>query len=97
VLHERVSGRLIGAVAGLVGRLTDRPAGAEETILRTLAMLGPLIVFRRARGAALQALGWPDFAGDRLASIKAVQWDQALGALGLRPDPPGVAPRSGRR
>jgi TetR/AcrR family transcriptional regulator, regulator of cefoperazone and chloramphenicol sensitivity len=55
VLHERVSGPLIGAVAALVGRL-------------------------------LFALGWPDFAGERLASIKAVLWDQALGALGLRPD-----------
>jgi len=87
VLNERVSGRLIGAVAALVGRLIDRPANAEETILRTLAMFGPLVVFRRARGAALLALGWPDFAGDRLALIKAVLWDQALGALGLRPDP----------
>lgn len=86
VLHERVSGPLIGAVAALVGRLVDRPADAEETILRTLAMLGPLMIFRRARGAALFALGWPDFSGERLASIKAVLWDQALGALGLRPD-----------
>ena len=84
VLNERVSGRLIGAVAALVGRLTDRPADAEETVLRTLAMFGPLMVFRRARGAALLALGWPDFAGDRLALIKAVLWDQAIGALGLR-------------
>src|ERR1700728_737238 len=48
VLHERVSGPLIGAVAALVGRLIDRPADAEETILRTLAMFGPLMVFRRA-------------------------------------------------
>jgi AcrR family transcriptional regulator len=85
VLHERVSGRLIGAVAALVGRLIDRPADAEETILRTLAMLGPLMLFRRARGTALLALGWPDFSGDRLTRIKAVLWDQALGALGLRP------------
>jgi hypothetical protein len=82
-----VSGRLIGAVAALVGRLIDRPADAEETILRTLTMFGPLMVFRRARGAALLALGWPDFAGDRLALIKAVLWDQAVGALGLRRDP----------
>jgi AcrR family transcriptional regulator len=96
-LNERVSGRLIGAVAALVGRLIDRPANAEETILRTLAMFGPLMVFQRARGAALLALGWPDFAGSRLTMIKAVQWDQAIGALGLRPDPPNVAPRVRRR
>ena len=97
VLHERVSGRLIGAVAALVGRLIDRPADAEETILRTLTMFGPLMVFRRARGAALLALGWPDFAGDRLALIKAVLWDQAVGALGLRPDPQRIAPHAPRR
>jgi len=81
----------------LVGRLIDRPADAAETILRTLAMFGPLMVFRRARGAALLALGWSDFAGERLALVKAVLWDQAVGALGLRPDPPNVAPRARRR
>jgi TetR/AcrR family transcriptional regulator, regulator of cefoperazone and chloramphenicol sensitivity len=94
VLNERVTGRLIGGVAGLVGRLIERPAQAEETILRTLAMFGPLMVFRRARDAALLALGWPDFAGERLSLIKAVQWDQALGALGLRAEPGDAAPRT---
>jgi len=84
VLHKRVSGRLIGAAAALVGRLIDRPADAEDTILRTLAMFGPLMIFQRARGAALQALRWPDFAGDRLAMVKTVVWDQAIGVLGLR-------------
>jgi TetR/AcrR family transcriptional regulator, regulator of cefoperazone and chloramphenicol sensitivity len=97
VLHKRVSGRLIGGVATLVGRLIDRPADDEATILRTLAMFGPLMVFRRARGAALVALGWRDFAGDRLTLIKAVLWDQALGALGLRPNPLDVAPQGRRR
>jgi AcrR family transcriptional regulator len=87
VLHERVSGPLIRAVGALVGRLIGRPADAEETTLRTLAMFGPLMLFRRARGVALFALGWPDFAGERLVSIKTVLWDQAVGALGLRPDP----------
>lgn len=86
VLHQRVSGRLIGAMAALVGRLIDRPADAQDTILRTLAMFGPLVIFQRARGAALHALGWPDFAGDRLAMVKTVLWDQALGALGLPPE-----------
>ena len=97
VLNERVSGRLIGAVAGPAGRLIDRPADAEDTILRTLTIFGPLMILRRARGATLLALGWPDLAGERLKLIKVVLWDQALGALGLRPDPPDAAPRTGRR
>lgn len=85
-LHARVSGRLIGAFAALVGRLTHRPPHAEATILRTLALFGPLMVFQRARGAALHALGWPDFGGERLALVKATLRDQAAGALGLRPE-----------
>jgi TetR/AcrR family transcriptional regulator, regulator of cefoperazone and chloramphenicol sensitivity len=86
ILHERVSGRLIGAMAALVGRLTGQPAKSEETILRTFAMLGPLVVFQRARGATLHTLGWNDFSGSRLAKVKTVMWDQALGALGLPPE-----------
>jgi AcrR family transcriptional regulator len=93
VLHQRVSGRLIGAAAALVGRLMDRPAGAEDTILRTFAMLGPLVIFQRARGATLHTLGWSDFTGPRLAMVKVVLWDQALGAIGLRPERQGRAPR----
>lgn len=85
VLHQRVSGRLIGAAAALVGRLMGQKATAEDTILRTFAMLGPLVIFQRARGATLHTLGWADFAGPRLAMVKAVLWDQAVGALKLRP------------
>jgi AcrR family transcriptional regulator len=92
ILHERVIGRLIGAFAALVGRLIDRPPQAEDTILRTLAMFGPLMVFQRARGAALHALNWPDFGGARLALVKTTLWDTAVGALGLRPDRSARAP-----
>ena len=85
VLHQRVSGRLIGAAAALVGRLMGQKATAEDTILRTFAMLGPLVIFQRARGATLHTLGWADFGGPRLAMVKDVLWDQAVGALKLRP------------
>jgi TetR/AcrR family transcriptional regulator, regulator of cefoperazone and chloramphenicol sensitivity len=94
VLHERIGARLIGSFAALAGRLIGQPADAQDTILRTLAMFGPLMLFQRARGAALLALGWPDYGGARLALVKATLWDAALGALGLRAERRAVAPRA---
>jgi TetR/AcrR family transcriptional regulator, regulator of cefoperazone and chloramphenicol sensitivity len=77
ILHERVMGPMLAACASLIGRLIRQPADAEETVLRTLGVMGPLMVFQRARRTSLRALGWPDFEGDRLAQVKAVMWRQA--------------------
>jgi hypothetical protein len=73
---------MLEACAAVVGRLIGQPADASETVLRTLAMLGPLMVFQRAREGALRALGWPDFEAERLAAVKRVIWDQARAGLG---------------
>lgn len=83
ILHQRVMAPLLGACAALVGRLIDRPADAEETMLCTLAILGPLMMFQRARQVSLRALDWPDFEGERLARIKALMWRQAQAMLEL--------------
>jgi AcrR family transcriptional regulator len=77
ILHRRVMAPLLGACASIVGRLIDQPADAEETVLLTLAILGPLMVFQRAREVSLRALHWPDFEGERLARVKALVWQQA--------------------
>jgi AcrR family transcriptional regulator len=77
ILHERVMRPMLVACASLIGRLIDQPAGAEETMLRTLAVMGPLMVFQRARQTSLRALDWSDFEGERLARVKAVMWRQA--------------------
>jgi hypothetical protein len=52
-------------------------------MLRTLAILGPLMMFQRARQVSLRALNWPDFEGERLARIKALMWRQAQAMLEL--------------
>ena len=83
ILHQRVMGPMLGACASLVGRLIDKPVDAEETMLRTLAILGPLMMFQRARQVSLRALNWPDFEGERLARIKALMWRQAQAMLEL--------------
>jgi AcrR family transcriptional regulator len=90
LLHERVMRPMLAAFASLIGRLTGKPADAEETMLRTLAVFGPLMVFQRARETSLRALGWPDYQGERLARVKALMWQQAQALL----DTP--RPRSGR-
>lgn len=94
VLHKRVAARVIGTMAALVGRLVDLPAEHPETIVRTFAILGLLMVFQRARGAALLALGWKDISGERLALVKTVLWDQSVGTLGLRTSGPNVRGRA---
>lgn len=81
ILHQRVMAPLLGACASLVGRLINQPADAEETVLRTLSILGPLMVFQRARHTSLRALRWPDFEGERLTRVKALMWQQGRAML----------------
>lgn len=77
LLHRRVMAPMLAACAGLVGRLIGMPADADDTMLRTLGLLGPLMVFQRARETSLRALGWPDYQDERLTRIKALMWQQA--------------------
>jgi hypothetical protein len=82
IIHTRVIQPMIDACAAIVGRLIGQPPTASETVLRTLAMLGPLMVFQRGREGALRALGWPDFEAERLEAVKRVIWAQVLAGLG---------------
>jgi len=95
ILHQRVMAPLLGACTSVVGRLIGQPAEAEEAVLRTLAILGPLMVFQRAREVSLRALRWPDFEGERLMRVKALVWQQALAVVGEGPLPPAPS-RKGR-
>jgi len=83
ILHQRVLGPMLEACASLVGRLIDRPADAEETVLCTLSILAPLMMFQRARHTSLRVLRWPDFEGERLTRIKSLMWQQAQAMIAL--------------
>jgi HTH-type transcriptional dual regulator CecR, C-terminal domain len=50
-------------------------------VLRALSVAGPAVLLRRARPLILSALGWPDFAGERLALIKRVFGQQIEATL----------------
>ena len=76
IVYRRVTQPLVHALAGLVGRITERSATDPDTVIRTLAIVGQLIVFRRMRIGALRTLGWPDFQSKRGSTLKQVLWDQ---------------------
>ena len=69
------------AFAALVGPLTGQPADSVETHLRTIAVLSPLMSFHAKRASTLDLLGWSDFAGDRIAQVKAALLAHTRAAL----------------
>lgn len=55
-LHQRMM-RLVGdPCAALIGKLIDRPPDAEETLLKTIALIGQVVIFCNCK--AHLALGW---------------------------------------
>lgn len=67
-LHQRVTRRIVEPCAALIGTLIGRPPEAEETLLKTIALIGQVIVFCNRK--AHHALGWQ--AADP-RQVKAVQ------------------------
>jgi TetR/AcrR family transcriptional regulator, regulator of cefoperazone and chloramphenicol sensitivity len=55
-LHQRVMRRIVEPCAALVGKLIGRPAEAEETLLKTIALIGQVTVFCNRK--AQHVLGW---------------------------------------
>ena len=69
-LHRHVMRQIIEPCALLIGRLTDQPPDAEQTLLRTVAVLGQVSVFCNRK--AHQVLDWQELDGDRVRAIQAV-------------------------
>lgn len=67
-MREWAERRILRPCITLIGRLIDRPADEEVTLLRTLALLGQARVFCGQNG--LRALGWPEVDGQRLKTIQ---------------------------
>lgn len=83
VLHERMSIHVGAPCQALVARLIGRSTEDEETVLRTIAILGQVAVF--CRKVALRHLGWTDAEGDRVSAIRTVvrQHTEAIFQSGL--------------
>ena len=81
ILHEQVSKRVSAVTSGIVGRLLGRPAGDDETLIRTMALNGQLMVFQVMRRSALTTLNWDSMDAQRLARLKGIIREQTTALL----------------
>jgi AcrR family transcriptional regulator len=72
LMYREVSAKLIQINSAVVGRLIQRPATAEETLVRTMTLNGQLLMFVFHRRTLLTALGWERFHGTRARLIKRI-------------------------
>jgi AcrR family transcriptional regulator len=80
-IFQQIGGRLLTTVMEIVSRILGRPAQAPEVAIRAVVIVGQLTLVRRARPVILRALGWPDFDGERLATLKQVIWQGITASL----------------
>ena len=82
IIYSRVMRLVSRTCTAIVGRLLKWPADDPRTFIRTLMLLGQIIIFRVGREAALRTLGWPNFEGDRMAIVKSTIREEVIAALG---------------
>jgi TetR/AcrR family transcriptional regulator, regulator of cefoperazone and chloramphenicol sensitivity len=69
-LHQRVMRQIIEPCALLISQLTGEPPDTEQTLLRTVALIGQVTVF--CSGKAHRAMGWHELDERRVQAIQAV-------------------------
>ena len=72
ILYERVNRRMSAVTAGIVGRLIGRSPRDSETVIRTVALQGQMVVFQVKRRSVLAALNWDSMNASRLALLKRI-------------------------
>lgn len=80
-IFQQIGGRLLGTVVAIVSRIVGRPMESPEVAIRAVVIVGQLALVRRARPIFLRALGWPDFDGERLVTLKDVLWQGITASL----------------
>lgn len=73
-IFEQIGRRLLATVTEIVGRILGPSVPTPEVAIRSVFIVGQLTLVRRARPIMLRALGWPDFDGERLKTLKEVVW-----------------------
>jgi AcrR family transcriptional regulator len=76
IIDKGLNRRIFAATSGVIGRLLGKPAGDEETKIRTLAIDGQVLVFRMMRRQAISALGWQGFGSEETARISKIILEQ---------------------
>jgi TetR/AcrR family transcriptional regulator, regulator of cefoperazone and chloramphenicol sensitivity len=80
-IFQQIGGRLLATVGEIVSRVLGRPVGSPEVAIRAVVIVGQLALVRRARPVFLRSLGWPDFDGERLVTLKEVLWQGITSSL----------------
>jgi len=80
-IFQQIGGRLLATVMEIASRILARPVASPEVAIRAVAIVGQIALVRRARPIFLRALGWPDFAGERLQTLKQVLWQGITSSL----------------
>ncbi len=81
IMYQRFHKRLAKVTAGIVGRLLGRPPNDDETLIRTMALNGQLIVFQVMRRTALTTLNWDAVDAERLGQLKRIIREQTASLL----------------
>lgn len=71
-LYDGVMGPLLNICSHLVGTLLDEDPASEHVRLRTLSLVGSVLMFRMAHAAVLAALSWDVIDDKGLAAIEAL-------------------------
>jgi len=72
VLYEGMMRRVGDAGTALLASILKRPKNDPTVNLRSVALLGQILIFRNCRQTALRRLGWKEFSDDRLKLIQSV-------------------------
>jgi AcrR family transcriptional regulator len=80
-IFQQVAGGLLALVKEIIGRVLGQPPQTPEVAIRAVFTIGQLALVRRARPIMLRALGWPDFEGERLRTLKEVVWQGIAASL----------------
>jgi TetR/AcrR family transcriptional regulator, regulator of cefoperazone and chloramphenicol sensitivity len=81
IVYELFSKRVFAVAGTIVGRLLGRPANADETLIRTTALLGQFTVFQVSRRTALTVLDWETIDARQLAVIKRIIREHTIALL----------------
>lgn len=81
-IFQQIGGRLLAIVTEIISRMIGRSAGSPEVAIRAVLIVGQIALVRRARPLILRTLGWPDFEGARLQTLREVLWQGITSSLG---------------
>jgi AcrR family transcriptional regulator len=84
-IFQQIASPLLALVKEIVGRILGQPAESPEVTIRAVFTIGQLALVRRARPIILRVLGWPDFEGERLQTLKEVLWQGIAASFSSSP------------